>query len=111
MKTMNELQEEIGNWQAETFKENNSTRGKANHLKHEADEVIAALAKFEANHNEESFDHLAEEVGDVIILALGIAAQVGFFADLSVDRKMKKNRARKWNPPDADGVCGHIKGA
>lgn len=109
MKTIMDLQDELGAWQAATFKEHNSTRGKAAHLKHEAQEVVDALAEFEAHPTTESFDHLAEEVADVLILALGIAAQVGFFADLAVDRKMKKNRARKWNPPDAAGVCGHVR--
>ncbi len=109
MKTLSILQEEIGTWQARTFGEANQARGKANHLLLEASEVVDALAAYEAQPTLVRLDALAEEVADCIILALGIAASVGFDAALAVARKMAKNATRKWRKPGPDGVCGHVR--
>jgi len=48
-----------------------------------------------------------EELADIIIVALNIAAQMGFDMQKTVLKKMEKNKKRTWSKPDAQGVIHH----
>ena len=51
------------------------------------------------------------EWADCLILLLGAVSAQGICTDdlfAAAHLKMDINNARKWNPPDAEGVCSHI---
>lgn len=75
------------------------------HLKKEVEETIEAI---------ESGDHEAtrKEYADCFILLLNSASNYGLSADNLIaasNDKMDINDKRIWGPPDANGVCLHIK--
>jgi NTP pyrophosphatase (non-canonical NTP hydrolase) len=66
------------------------------HLRKEVDELA-----------EDTSD--GEEMADCFILLLTLAEMAGVDLMAEAQRKMEINRKRKWGPPDADGVCFHVR--
>lgn len=50
----------------------------------------------------------AEEIGDVAIVLFRLAAELGTSVDAQVQRKMRVNRARRWET-DGKGVGHHVR--
>lgn len=91
---LDELQSEIGHWQANTFK-NQTTKGLINHLREEVEEFS------------EEYD--PEEAADCLILLLGIAHRRGFRLLYEANLKFKIIQKREWHEPDERGVINHKK--
>jgi NTP pyrophosphatase (non-canonical NTP hydrolase) len=89
-----ELVREIGVWNRETFP-TVTLKAKAEHLRREAIELAQDL-------NDEN------EMADIFILLAGIVDYLGVDLAQAVEKKMAKNRKRKWGPPDEHGVVEHI---
>lgn len=97
MSALQVLQDDITGWSAKTFPDQ-SLKGKLRHLQREAGEWLAAPED-------------RSEAADCLILLLGAAALQGIDANELIRQaqaKMEKNRARKWGPPDGNGVYHHI---
>lgn len=50
-----------------------------------------------------------EEMADCFILLMNLAEMHGHDLMTEAQKKMDKNRARKWGKPDERGVCHHVK--
>jgi hypothetical protein len=89
MTTIRETQASINKWQRERFPFA-TTEGVLNHLNEEVIEFF--------------LEPSAEEAADIMILLYGWAGKVGVDLLAEVDKKMLKNRHRKWNiQPDGTG--------
>ena len=93
-KTIKQLQEEISEWAYQTFPHQNPN-SKIAHLKDEVNEL-------------ELIPDDAEEMADVAILLFNLAEMHGYDLEVEIEKKMAKNRLRKWGEPDEQGVCHHI---
>ena len=93
-KTIKQLQQEIGKWAQQTFPHQNPN-SKITHL---LKEVIELRDKPDD----------AEEMADVAILLFNLAEMFGYDLEVEIEKKMAKNRLRKWGEPDEQGVCHHI---
>lgn len=97
MKTFDQLQRDIGQWQRDTFR-NQSVFSKIKHLQREVIEL-------EQKPTDRS------ELADCLILILAIAETTGVSNGTLLQaacEKMEINKLRKWGRPDADGVQSHI---
>ncbi len=101
VETLDTLQAEIGAWAEATFKDRPPI-GVVKHLRREVEELAMALIAGESTE---------EETADILILALNHAHLHGFSALAAVQAKMAKNRARRWGPPDSEGVMEHVREA
>jgi NTP pyrophosphatase (non-canonical NTP hydrolase) len=93
---MSETQATINQWQAEHFPTARST-GVVNHLCEEFREFLNAPSDADA----------VEEAADIVILLYFWAMLNGIDLHAEIDRKMAKNRARRW-AIQADGTGRHI---
>lgn len=91
---LRKLQADISEWAAETFP-GQTAESKAEHLLDEAGELLKDPTS-------------GEEMADVLILLLNLAQMGDIDLLQEVHKKMAKNRARQWGPPDARGVYHHI---
>ena len=104
------MQNSIGAWADKTFPTHHDADGKPNprgpihHLadpkKGEAQELLRA---FEAGLP------LDKELADCAILVFVTAHLSGVSLYDAIVAKMDENAARKWGPPDANGVCEHVR--
>ena len=90
MKTLTELQHEIGAWGDATFPKSNERTV----LAHFEEEVAEFLQ--EVRHGE-SVGAVLDELADCFILLIQFAHKSGFDLAAAAERKMAINRARKWN--------------
>lgn len=89
-----QFQEEVSTWAAETFP-HQTPQSKIAHLRKEIEELAEAPDD-------------GEEMADCFILLLNLAEMAGVNLMAEAQRKMGINRNRKWDEPDADGVCHHV---
>ncbi len=94
MKSLDQLQKEVGDWQQKTFP-SNTVNSVLTHLKKEVAEL------------QES--HSPDEAADCIILLIRYARLRGVSLENEVEKKMEINYKRKWGSPDREGVIEHIK--
>lgn len=110
VKTLRDWQKEISQWQDETFgfDDRNGQRQLAQfaHLSKEVLELYTELVEHVVEGNE-SNETIGPEIADCFILLIGIASTRGIDVEDAIRDKMAINRARKWSPPDEDGVCQH----
>ena len=95
MKTLTQLQKEISEWASATFKAQN-IQSKVEHLRDEVNELYECPTD-------------GEEMADCLILLANLAEMSGLDLFEEAEKKMVKNRLRKWGAPDERGVCKHIK--
>lgn len=95
--TLDGIVEETQDWQRATFP-HATPLSVATHLLREAHEL--------RDHPTD-----AEEIADVVILAIAAAGANGINLAGAVRAKLEKNKARTWGVPDADGVVEHVKEA
>ena len=92
----NELFERVGRWALSTFPKA-TLEGTINHLR---DEV----------QNEVHPECDAEELADIVILAIHLATRRGIDLYAEVEKKIAINEARAWpTEPNEDGYFPHIK--
>lgn len=92
------LQLYCGTWSKATFPESTSSSVLA-HLREEMIELAEEVDPVRRR----------EECADVLILMLDLAHYEGWDLWAALSAKHEKNRARKWGPPDANGVSHHVK--
>ncbi len=98
MMTLQKLQTEVGAWSDQTFKAQ-TPESKIRHLKREVEELL----------NE---PRSREELADCLILIIDIARLTGTDAQTLLYcafEKLEICKNRKWNAPDHEGVCSHVK--
>jgi phosphoribosyl-ATP pyrophosphohydrolase len=101
----NELQRDAWVWSRVTFGEERGPDGPLNHLRREIDEVIEAVAEGRR------LDAI-EEYADCYLLLLDSLSRYGVtIAEVAqeAERKLEKNKARKWAPLNEQGFSEHIK--
>ena len=98
-RSMNWIQRDIQKW-ADSKIPDRTPDGQMIHLERELNELKAEWAAKDMTKAE-------EELADIIIVALNIAAQMGFNMQKSVIKKMEKNKKRTWSKPDSQGVIHH----
>lgn len=94
-----ELQNEVNEWQKETFGNAQTVGGILNHLAKELSELYASP----------SLENEIEECADMVILLMGYAGIKHFDLLKEVKVKLEVNKRRTWNKPDYDGVISHVK--
>lgn len=97
MKSLDQIQQENGQWSTQTFPTQNLI-GKLHHLKEEVDELLKAPKD-------------PMEYADAFILLLDAARLANISGTgllMAVERKMAINRTRRWSAPDKNGVQKHI---
>ena len=96
----------IAQWQKKTFGPLRSVAGAAAHLKRECDEIL------EMDHSDKNA--LAEEIADAYFLFVQMAQLMEDIHGIDIGTvildKLRKNRSRTWNEPDAEGVVEHVRG-
>lgn len=106
------IQAEVGVWQVTTFKAPDGMRADdplfimamRKHLKKEVDELELALT----SHHYRPEPEVTEEMADVQILLLGMAARLGVNLEEATLRKLEINRRRKWSNPPPGEPARHI---
>ncbi|HLK86069.1 MAG TPA: MazG-like family protein [Candidatus Binataceae bacterium] len=98
---MKETQASIYSWGLDTFGPVKHPSTYANRANLEMAELIVAAA------SDNDADLIGEEIADVFIVLFHLAEEVGIDALTYVDRKMDKNRRRKWRV-DGNGTGHHI---
>lgn len=90
---MTETQQTISTWARKTFGD-----ARVGTLVARCNEEMAELiaAAMTISVSDETFSKIAEECADVYIVLCQVAESVGVDLDEQVDRKMAKNRVRKW---------------
>lgn len=101
MKQLMETQYTIAAWARETFGANINNATAAARANQEMAELIKALA------SDDWHPKAGEEVADVVICLVRIADNCGFDIWEEVEKKMAKNRLRKWRT-DGTGCGQHI---
>ncbi len=122
---MREFWDEVGKWSHETFGptpkeaylDGRGPIGPLNHLKKEAEEAIAAVTEYKVADRygtpglaETALAAATEEIVDCCFLVFDAARRLGVDYDqfeTALWDKLKKNKARKWQPPNADGSVEH----
>ncbi len=94
------IMKEIGDWQSVTFSGQN-IKGMANHLVEEAHEVAKAIVWDEP---------VGEELADVLFMLTALKNALGIDLALEAKRKLRKNKKRRWQPPDEQGRRHHVEG-
>lgn len=97
------LFQKVTSWQNNTFGKA-TAHSKCCHLREEVEEVIESLEKSDE-------EDIREEFADCFILLFGAAASHGMSYEeinLAIEKKLKKNKTRKWGKPDSNGVVKHI---
>ena len=97
-----ETQGSVSMWADETFGAPSSNMSIGTRANEEMAELLRALAKGKSN------DEVATEVADVVIVLYRLADRLGVDLGEAIDRKMRINRARRWNV-GADGHGYHVK--
>ncbi len=90
-------------WQVATFGEASSPEHAFARAAQEWDELLLEL-------HEGAGEDVAEECADVVIVMCRVAASLGFDLADEIEKKMVKNRARKW-PAPGTGPSQHIEEA
>ncbi len=93
----------INEWQVATFGEAKSVERAFERANNEWDELVTAL-------DESGPEDVAEECADVAIMLCRVAASLGFDLADEIEKKMVKNRGRKW-PAPGTGPSQHIEEA
>lgn len=96
-----ETQLSINDWQREKFGTDAQPIATATRIVEEAVELLQALIKGA------SVEAVADEVADQFIFGCYLGLTMGFDVQEAIDRKMVKNRARKWAPSGA-GHYQHV---
>lgn len=108
MKSVNDMQREIGEWGSATFpREDKHTTmiGLSHHLRDEAEEVLHESTNIYVG--EDRFEKLRMELADVGILLFQLAHEANIDLEQAIHDKMVINHAREWQAPDARGVVRH----
>lgn len=95
MKTLDEVQAEIGAWQDATFP--NGT-------------IAGAIAHLEEEIKEFAVSGSAEEAADCLLLLIACANKLGISLAAAVEAKMVINRGRQWDAGER-GYRKHIEAA
>lgn len=95
------FQKVVARWAAVAFP-NSSPQTKLLHLKEEVDELLKA----EAAHGD-----VESEAADILLILLHYAESHGFSLMAAALAKFEVVKARKWGPPDAQGVVRHEPGS
>lgn len=119
-RTIDEIIEDIRTWQKQTF-HGATPAGAAAHLRKEAHEILDHVAM----HNpltgklKEPIEPKPtslinrDEAGEECIDAIFMIVQVMYLLDQDIaehlERKLEKNKARRWQKPDENGVVEHVK--
>lgn len=107
MKTLRELQDEIGEWADATFPKSN----RDTILSHFSEEVVEF--QHACNPIFPDYPNAGEEfveAADCVILLLHFAHRVGFDLQEAIEAKMAVNRSREWNTtPESGGHFKHVK--
>ena len=115
--TLHTVAVDIAAWQAETFGPPRERMGPVNHMAKEVEElrqtldVLRGCTPGTTLHASVRADAL-EELADVFHLMVQVYADLGAVPETFaavVENKLAKNRARKWNAPDARGIVEHVK--
>lgn len=91
-------------WQRATFGEATTQRA----LDRSSEEWAELTAANDRILQDPSNQEIAAEAADVVITLVAFVATLGFDLAEEVERKMAKNRARKWHS-NGDGTGYHIK--
>lgn len=105
--TLEETQSDIGGWQQQTFVPGYGltlARPLLHKLREEVHELMLEL--YDPNEPKEK---IAEEIADAFIILIAMADRLNIDVAHAVAEKMKINRARKWHPPDGNGVVNHVR--
>ena len=97
MKTLNDIQQEIGEWSTKTFGPPRA-QSKILHMQREVEELLLKPGDI-------------FEMADILILLLDIARTAGHSANdlvITVQEKMEINKKRNWGNPDKNGVVEHV---
>ncbi len=105
MVNLNRLQNDIGEWGEEVFK-NGTPTSVLHHLRDEVDELLVAET---ATRISPLGEEAESEAADILILLLQYAHRRNFYLSDAVEKKMKINKKRRWGKPDERGVVNHIK--
>ena len=109
-KTLQELMEDLSEWQTNTFP-NQTAVGKSYHLQKEIKELIEALELVEKEPTIENITKLTKEIADCQMLIMAVTLKLGFGSyDLLhfTQSKLEINKLRKWQEPDENGACQHV---
>jgi len=101
LNNMDQLQNEIGQWQDIVFPDG-STITILNHLKKE---IIELDDEVKINH----IQNIGKEMADCQHLLFGIAHKLQTSLYSETRKKFEINKLRKWGKPNSDGVVEHIR--
>lgn len=101
MKLFKHLVLEINEWQSAIFTQATPLSA-AIHLQRESAELISDVEKGD-------LQQAKLELADCFLLISAVAHLLEIDLEEAIEDKMKINRLRKWNKPDAQGVVEHVK--
>lgn len=101
---------EIQRWQNETFGKPRGFDGMWSAVKHLREELHDEILPHLDDNDEQTTHYLAEELADLIFLAIQGLHHLDRNAEYALKDKLEKNKARKWQEPDEDGIVRHVKG-
>jgi hypothetical protein len=99
MKEMQELWDDIADWQDLQFGKQITPTYKIRHLKKEIQEL-------------KDSPHDSMEYADCFLLLLGAARDAGMDLEMllsAIRKKLEINKRRKWGKPNKDGFTEHVK--
>jgi len=118
---LNKLQHDVYLWSNATFGNHRTALPIAYHLQKETGELIAALkVLYEGTYANddngtkilhEKFERIKMEYADCFMLLIDSAAHLPLSMDgliFATEKKLEKNKTRKWKKPDENGVVEHL---
>lgn len=108
MDLLQKLANDIYDWAIVTFKDQ-TAHGVANHLQKEAIELSNAIL---INQLYPDVYDYKEELADCLMLVLELSRLLKIPVDVLLEdtqKKLEKNKLRKWKTPDKDGIIEHVK--
>ena len=100
-KDMQDIQDEIYEWQSETFP-NATLDSILEHMTRELAELKGAIKEGQP------IDDIASEIADVQLLLFHLASKLALNIESQTMHKFITNKSRKWGKADAQGVVEHI---